>query len=322
MGPVTAVRRAGRGALRWAASFSGLLGVSAVGVFLLQLLVPGDPAATLLTTQLGRIPSTVEIAAKRAELGLDDPFGERLIRWLGDLLRGDFGRAWSVSGDVADLIWPRVGATLVLGGLALAIALILALVGGIGAALARGRLGDRVLRVVAATFAAVPAFVLGLVVLQFVVVGMGIARVLADGSVRSALVPATLLGLAVSAAWTRPVRSIALDVLDSDVVRVARARGASTTRVVGVHVLPSVVLQFLPFLGLGIGSILGASAVMEVVFAWPGVGRYAIEAALRRDLPVLQAVVLLSILAYRLGNDAMRAGAWLLDPRRREPARR
>ena len=91
---------------------------------------------------------------------------------------------------------------------------------------------------------------------------------------------------------------------------------------IGEHVLPAVILRFLPFIGLGLGSLLGATTVVEVVFTWPGIGGYAAQAALDRDLPVLQATALLSILTFRLANDLTRFAAWAIDPRLRTEAPR
>lgn len=312
-----AVARAAAATGRWLAGVAALLAATVVGVSGLLYLMPGDPAFTLLSTQLGRVPSEAEVAAKRAELGLDRPWADRVLDRVGDLLHGRLGRSWATPGDVADLLGPRLRATVTLALLALAMAVLLGLAFGIGAAVLRGTWADAVLRLVVGVFAAVPAFVLGILVLQFVVLDLGIGRVLADGTLRSALFPAFLLAVGTAAAWVRPVRAMALDALDSPVVTVARAHGTGPWRVLGLHVLPRVALDFLPFLGLALGSILGATAVMEVVFAWPGAGSYATQAALRRDLPVLEAVVLLSVLAFRLGNDAMRMLAWLADPRRR-----
>lgn len=296
---------------------TALLVVAAVGAFCLQLLIPGDPAVALLAKQLGHQPTIEQVAAKQAELGLDQAFLPRLWHWLTGALHGDFGRSWATPGDVSDLVWPRIGATLRLGLVALALAQLLAMAGGIGAAMYRDRLPDQATRLIAALLACVPAFVLGVLVIEFIIVRGGIGRVLADGSFQAALLPGSLLGLVIASGWVRPVRAIALDVLNSGTVHTARARGASWATVVRVHVLPMVFLEFLPFLGLGVGAILGATTVMEVVFSWPGIGAYAAGAALHRDMPVLQAVVLLSVIAFRLGTDAMRAVGWILDPRRR-----
>lgn len=306
-----------RAAVRWLATLGALAMVAATGAFCLQFLVPGDPAATLLASQLGHQPTEEQIAGKRAELGLDQPVTTRLGRWLGGAWRGDFGRSWATPSEVGDVIWPRVASTVRLGLVALTVALVLALAGGIGAAVLRDRLLDRGLRVVVAVLACVPSFVLGVLVIQFVIVRGGIGRVLADGSFQAALLPGALLGIGMASGWTRPVRAIALDVLNSGTVHTARARGATWPVIVWVHVLPMVLLEFLPFLGLGVGAILGATTVMESVFSWPGIGAYAAGAALQRDMPVLQAVVLLSVIAFRLGTDAMRAVGWMLDPRRR-----
>ena len=306
-----------RAVLRWLATFAVLVLASAIGVFCLELLVPGDPAATLLASQLGRPPSQAEIVAERAQLGLNHPFLTRLWLWLGGAWHGDFGRAWSTPGYVGDLIWPRIGATVRLGLVALMVALVLALAGGIGAALARGRLLDRALRLLVTVLACLPAFVLGVLVIQFVVIGGHIGQVLTDGSWQGALLPGALLGVTFASYWVRVVRAIALDALNSGTVRTARARGAGWPAIIRAHVLPMVLLEFLPFIGLAVGSILGATTVMEVVFTWPGIGAYAAEAALRRDMPILQAVVLLSVITFRLGKDAMRLAGWMLDPRRR-----
>lgn len=306
---VTAGRRLG--------GFLLMLVLSAIAVFSLELLVPGDPAFTLMTAETGRIPSEAEVAAKRAEIGLDEPFLNRMVDWIGDVAHGDLGRSWATPADVADLLGPRIGSTLLLGVTALVIAVSLALVLGLAGALRAGRPTDQALRAGVSVFAAVPAFVVGVLVLQFLVTDMGVGRVLADGSVGGAVLPAAVLGISMAAAWARPVRAMAMDVLASDVVRVARARGVPAVRVLRAHVVPAVVLQFLPFIGLGLGALLGATAVVEVVFTWPGIGQYAAQAALERDLPVLQATVLLSVVAFRLANDLTRATAWALDPRLR-----
>lgn len=306
-----------RAAVRWLVSFAAFVLAAATGAFCLQLLVPGDPAESLLASQLGRPPTQEQIAAKRAELGLDQPFLMRLWHWLSGAWHGDFGRAWSTPGEVGNIIWPRVEATARLGLVALAVALVLALAGGIGGAFFRDRLLDRGLRLLAAVLACVPSFALGVLVIEFVIIRGGIGRVLSDGSFEAALLPGALLGIGIASGWMRPVRAIALDVLNSGTVHTARARGATWLVILRVHVLPMVFLEFLPFLGLGVGAILSATTVMEVVFSWPGIGAYAANAALHRDMPVLQAVVLLSMIAFRLGTEAMRGVGWMLDPRRR-----
>ncbi len=305
---------------RWAVSFLVFLSAVAVGVFCLQLLIPGDPAERLLSSQLAERPSPAAVAAKRHELGLDQPFFARLGHWLSGLSHGDFGRSWANPGEVADFVWPRIGATLVLGGMALLASLVLAVAAGIGSALLRGRLADGALRIVVAVIACVPPFVIGVVVIEFVIVRAGIGHVLADGSLTSALLPAAVLTLGYAAVWQRPLRAIAVDVLDSPVVRTARARGASWPATIRAHVLPHVLLRFLPFIGIGFGSLLGATIVVEAVFSWNGIGPYAAVAAQHRDLPVLQAVALLSVVAYRLSTDLSWGVGWLLDPRRRSRA--
>ena len=213
---------------RWLGGVLVLLVLSAIAVFSLELLVPGDPALTLLTGEVGRIPSEAEVAAKRQELGPDSPFLPRMLGWLGDLAHLDLGRSSATPSDVIDLIAPRVGATLLLGVMALVIALVLSLALGVLAPPCAGHAAwTAACASPVSLFAAVPG-------LRSRRPGAPVRR--HRPGHRHASSPTASPGRGAPArdgargprspaAWARPVRGIALDVIASDVVRVARARG-------------------------------------------------------------------------------------------------
>lgn len=311
-----AVRRAA-GPVRWILSTIVMLLAASLIVFAMQELIPGDPALTILSLQGGQLPNPAQIAAKRTELGLDDPFWTRYSNWLVDVLHGDFGRAWSEPADVRDLIAPRIGRTLELAFLSILFALgITTIVGTLSAMRPSGAI-DRVTRVAVVMLIAVPSFVLGLLILQFVVLDLGVGRVLATPTSSAAVLPAVLLATVIAAGWVRPFRALMRDALTGQAVLVARARGLTRAQAARRVALPAALLDFLPFVGLTVGGALGATMLIEVVFSWPGAAAYAVEAAKGRDLPVVQAFTLISVVMFRLATDAVRGVRWVLDPRQR-----
>lgn len=308
------------GLLRWLLTTTCMLLVASLLVFALAELVPGDPATTILMSQNGQPPTPEQIAAKRAELNLDDPFWLRYADWLGDLAHGDLGRSWTRPGDVSDLIGPRVGATLMLATLSLLLALALTLLAGFASVLRAGGLMDRTIRLFVVVFISVPSFVLGLLVLKFVVLRLGIGSVLSQPGLVGALLPASVLAAVIAAGWIRPFRALLRDASTSSAVFVAQARGIPRWRAMLRIAVPGALTEFLPFLALAIGSALGATMLIEVVFSFPGAAAFAVESARGRDLPVIQAFTLISVIAFRLGHDLISGVHWLMDPRLRTHA--
>jgi glutathione transport system permease protein len=288
--------------------------VASTFVFSLSSLYPGDPAETVLARE-GRFPTPAAVEAKRAELGLDRPLLERYTDWLGGAVHGDLGRSWTTNASVSELIAGRVRATVLLAGVALALAVLVVIVAASVSALSQGRFIDEFGRVLAIAGIALPSFVLGLLVLQYLVLGVGIGKVIGDGTIGSVWLPASVLAFSLVCAWLRPLRALIVEALQSPAVLVARARGAGTLRVLAVHAVPNALVGFLPLVGLGVGSLIAGAVVVETVFSWPGLGQLSVDFAQRRDVPVIQAFTLFATAAYILASRGAALAAALLDPR-------
>ncbi|QNG55732.1 ABC transporter permease [Pseudonocardia petroleophila] len=282
---------------------------------------PGDPARRVLEARGVTEPSPPAIAAVRAELRLDDPLPLRFLRWAADAVTGDLGISWRTGQPVALEFAARLPATLRLTGAALVLAVALALLLGAAAAAAPGRWPDVVSRVVALGMLVVPSFVLGVVVLDVVVVGAGLGRVIADGTWATVFLPALTLALASGATWSRVLRTGLLEARSAPYLRVSAARGASPGRRLRVHELPNAAAPFLTVVGLGTAALIGGAPVVESVFTWPGVGRYTVEAIDARDMPVVVGFTLVAVVVYVVTSLVVDLLCALIDPRLRRDAR-
>ncbi len=305
---MTAARRATQALLT-------LFGASVL-VWALVPLAPGDPASRVLSARGLAHPKPAEIAAVRAELDLDRPLAPRYFRWLRRAVRGDLSDSYRSGRPVAAEIGTRLPATALLAGLALAIALVVAVGAALLGAAFRGRWPDELLRGTMLLFAALPAFLVGVLLLEVVVVGGGYGSVVSDGSVRTALLPALCLAIAIAPAWARLLRAGLLEALTAPYVLVASARGASPARQLLVHALPNAALPFITSVGMSVSAVLGGAAIVETVFTWPGIGRYAVEAIGARDLPVIQGFTLMAVLLYVATSLLVDVIGARIDPRR------
>ena len=291
-----------------------LLGASVL-VWALVPLAPGDPASRVLSARGHPHPKPAEIAAVREELDLDRPLVRRYLLWLSRAVRGDLSDSYRSGKPVAEEIGARLPATALLAGCALGIALVTAVAAALLGAAFRGRWPDELLRGVTLLFAALPAFLVGLVMLEVVVVGAGYGSVVSNGSLGTALLPALCLAVAIAPAWARLLRAGLLEALTAPYVLVASARGASPARQLLVHALPNAALPFLTAVGMSVGAVLGGAAIVETVFTWPGIGRYAVEAIGARDLPVVQGFTLMAVLLYVVTSLIVDAVGARIDPR-------
>ena len=290
-----------------------LLGVSTL-VFLLLVLVPGDPVDVML----GESAQAADRAAMRAALGLDRPLFERWLSFHGDLVQGDLGQSLVRHRPVAELIGERLGATLQLAAAAFLLVLVTALPLGVVAAHYRGRWPDRAAQLFALLAVSIPNFWLGpLLVLGFSI-GLGLTPVSGNTEPGSLLLPALTLGLSMAAITTRMMRSSLLEVGALPFVRTARCKGLGERGVLLRHSLPNALLPVITLLGLQLGGLLAGAVITEVVFAWPGIGSLLIDAIRQRDYPVVQGVVLFIAASYVLVNRASDALAAWLDPRVRD----
>lgn len=287
------------------------LALMSVIVFLLGRLT-GDPVSLLLSEY-----ATAEDRARLThELGLDRPLPVQYASFVGAALHGDLGR--SVSGDrrpALALVAERLPPSLELATAALLLSLALGLPLGVLAAVRRGSRVDGAARLVALLGQSVPAFWLGIVLMQLFSVRLGWLPTSGYGDLRHLVLPAVTMGLFTVAAITRLVRGAMIDALGSEYVRLARIKGLAERRVIWKHALRNSLLPMLTYMGTFFATMISGAVVVETVFAWPGIGRLAYESILNRDFPVMQAVVLVVTLLFMAANLLVDlAYAWL-DPR-------
>jgi ABC-type dipeptide/oligopeptide/nickel transport system permease component len=297
-----------------------LLGISVI-IWALLPLAPGDPAQRLLQASGVQDPTPEQIAALRTELALDRPLPLQYAEWLGRAVRGDLSISYQTGQPVLEELGKRLPATLLLAGSGLLLALLIALTGGLIGAAYHERWPDQLVRFVTQVGASVPAFLAGLLALRFIVVELNIGKVLSGGQWQYVLLPALCLAISRAADWAQLLRASLLEALGTNYTLVAGARGASKLRILWRYALPNAVLPFLTAVGVGIGGLIGGSAIIEAIFTWPGIGSYVFAAISARDFPVVQGFVLLAGLSYITANFCVDLVALLLDPRLRDGGR-
>lgn len=298
-----------------------LFGISLVSFGLTQL-APGDPAAILLELQNPGVPPLAEaVAAYRTALGLDDPAPVRYLRWLGGVLQGDLGVSYRTGQPIAAEIAARIPGTLLLTGTSMLIAVGVGVPLGVIAALRRGSLWDLGSRGMALVGAAVPSYLLSMLLVLIFAVGLGWLPAFGTGGPSHLVLPSVALAAGVVTQLSRLTRASMLDTLDQDFVRTARAKGLAAFAVVQRHALRNALLPILTVIGVSMGNLLSGAVIVETIFSWYGIGKYAIDAIFLRDYPVVQGVVLYMAVAFVMVNFLVDlAYAWL-DPRLRTTLR-
>jgi peptide/nickel transport system permease protein len=303
---------------RLAATVPVLLLVTA-GVFALIHLTPGDPIDAMMAES---VDDTVK-AVLRKQLGLDQPIYLQYATWMGRLLHGDLGRSIRNQEPVIENVRRRIGPSLQLAGFAMVISLVVAFPVGILSAARRNTPVDRVGTTFALFGICMPNFLIALLLIFLFGVTLrwlpisGYVNPLEEplDGLRSLLLPAITLGLALAAVITRTLRSSMLDALAEDYVRTARAKGLSEWSVVRGHVLKNALIPVVTVLGLQLGTLIGGAVITEYVFALPGVGRLVVDAVFARDYPLVQGVVLLIAIGFILSNLLVDLLYGWIDPR-------
>lgn len=290
-----------------------MLGVSIV-TFALINLAPGDPAEIILRSE-GVEPTREAVDALREELGLNDPVYVQYLRWLWNLLHFDLGTSFRTGMPVAEEILSRFPATMELTFAALAFMVLLALPTGILAVLYRHTFIDHLSRFGALIGASMPNFWQGLMLIYFFAVVWDIFPVMGRGGPGHLVLPAITLGFSMAAVYTRVLRAGMLDVLGQEYIKVARAKGLKEKWVIGRHALKNALLPAVTLLGMSTGHLLGGTVIVETIFAWPGVGKFAVDAIFNRDYPVIQGYALFMALVFVLANLLVDIVYVFLDPR-------
>ena len=295
-----------------------LLVVSTVGFFLIYL-TPGDPAAVML----GPDATQDDIENLRTQMGLNRPLHVQLLRWYSRTLRGDLGDSIFLQRPVRQAIFERLEPTVLLTTMALVVAVAIGIPAGVVSAVRRNSWMDQAAMGVALFGVSVPGFWLGLNLILFFSVYLGLFPVagyvpLAESvarAVRSLVLPALTLGIGGSALIARMTRSSMLEVMGQDYVRTARAKGNRERRVILRHALRNAMIPTITVIGLALGGLLAGAIVTETVFALPGVGRLVISSVQRRDYPVIQGVLMFIASIYVLVNLLIDVIYVYLDPR-------
>ncbi len=288
-------------------------------VFSLLYITPGDPAAILAGDQA----TAEQIATIRAALKLDEPFLLRFFTWLTQIVHGDLGVSIYSNRPILELIGQRVEATLSLSCLAMVFSILVAIPLGVLAAWRRNTLVDRSVMAIAVFGFSVPVFVTGYCLAWAFGLKLGWLPVqgykpLAAGIgpwFTSLLLPAFALSSAFVGLLARMTRSTMLEILSQDYVRTARAKGLSTHVVLLRHALRNAAVPITTVVGLGVASLVSGSVLIESVFALPGLGRLTADSILRRDYPVIQALILVFSLTYVFVNLLVDLLYTILDPR-------
>jgi peptide/nickel transport system permease protein len=290
------------------------VGIS-LAAFLLAQLAPGDPARLQAQALLGRPPTEAEIAVERAHLGLDRPAPARFASWVWDAARGDLGVSYRSGEPVRQTLLARLPKTIEIAIIALGISLAIALPAGVYSAVRRNSWLDHITRGISLGFSSMPSYWLAYLLILLFAVRLHWLPVAGSGTWKHAILPSATLGLAGAAVLIRLTRSEVLEVLGRDFVRTARAKGLAERRVLIGHVLRNALMPVSTMAGLQFAGLLSGAVIVETVFAWPGVGRLAVDAVAARDYPTIQAFVVLSgtlFIAINLAVDLLYA--WC-DPR-------
>lgn len=294
-----------------------LLAVSVV-VFAVMNVLPGDPALTIL----GMDATEDALAALREQLGLNEPLLVRYFSWIWNALHGDFGISHSFRVPVSILIAERLPMTVSLAIAGMVFTLIIALTLGIGAAARHRKIGDWGVMFLSQIGIAVPAFWLSILLVLLFAVKL---RWLPPGgfsgwsdpvaAVRSLVLPTVALALVQSAVLARVTRSSALEVMRQDFVRTARASGLSRRRVLWRHVLPNALVPIVTIVGMQFAALVTGTIVIENVFYLPGLGRLIFQSIANRDLPTVQALVMLFAAIVVTANFIVDLLYVVIDPR-------
>lgn len=290
-----------------------LLGITFLAFAMMR--VAGSDAITELYGDKGAVSQEI-IDLRKAELGLDRPFAQQYVSWLGGMLRGDMGVSYVSGKDVFKTFISKLPATLLLTALSILMTMVISIPLGILAAVRHDKVTDYILRFLSFIGNSLPNFFVALLLMQLLSIKLGWLPVISNGvTLRSAVMPTLTLAIAMSAKYMRQVRATVLEELNKDYVLGARSRGVRGKVILWKSVLKASLLTIITLLALSIGSLLGGTAIIESIFMWDGVGKLAVDAITMRDYPIIQAYVVWMAIIYVLVNLITDLLYHALDPR-------
>jgi peptide/nickel transport system permease protein len=278
-----------------------------------MIYVSGDPAIAIA----GEGARAADIEAIRKFYGFDRPIAVQYFDWLAGAVRGDFGRSFTLRQPVADVIFQRLPVTMALGGMAIAFALVLAIPLGVLAAVRPNSIFDRLALTVAVIGQAMPTFWFALTLILWFGVYWRLLPITGSETWQHFIMPSIALGYFVTPAIMRLTRAGVLDVLSSDYIRTARAKGLRPAKVLFKHALRNAIIPVVSLAAVQFGFMLGGYIVIETIFQINGLGYLAWESIQRKDLPTMQAIVLILAVIYVLLTLLADLVNAFLDPRLR-----
>jgi len=286
-----------------------LIGVSIITFAMLRL--TGDPARTVL----GDMASREAVEEYREEHGLNDPLIQQYLRFMGDILRGDFGVSLRYNEPVFDLFLERLPPTLELGLAAMTLAIVIGVPVGLLSAIRWNTRWDVIIRALVLFGQAIPGFYLGLLLIIIFSVNLRLLPTGGRGGLKHLIMPSVALSTFLVALIVRFTRSAVLDVLRQDYIRTARAKGLNEKVVIYRHALKNALIPLITVIGLQIAILFSGAVVTETIFSWPGVGRFAVQAIYARDFPIVQVVILFMAFVIVFINLIVDIAYAYLDPR-------
>ena len=290
-----------------------LLGITLLS-FAMMRIASGD-AVEILYENLGTSVSQEIIDAKRAELELDKPFLVQYVSWLGGVLRGDMGTSYVSGKEVFSTFVSKLPNTLLLTASSILLTVAVSIPLGILSAVRHNRFVDYLIRILSFIGNSMPNFFVSLLLLLVFAVKLEWLPVISGRGAEGLLLPTLTLAIAMSAKYTRQVRSTVLEELEKEYVVGARARGVRESVILWASVLKASMLTIITLLALSIGNLLGGTAIVESIFLWDGVGKLAVDAITMRDYPMIQAYVMWMAIIYVLVNLCTDLLYRRLDPR-------
>lgn len=292
------------------------LGAS-VFIWALVPLMDGDPARLTLIARGVVEPTPDQVAQIRSALGLNAALPVQYLNWLANAVTGDFGMSWQSGRSVTAEFAARAAPTIRLALAAILISMLAALSAGAVAARYQQRWPDHGLRLLAIVTASTPSFLVGLLLITFVVVPLGWRSVVLDGSWSQVWLPAGCLSFGMFDVWSRVWRGGLVDSMRSGYATTFIARGATPTWVLLRHAVPNAAPPMIHVIAVSMGALLGGAAIIETVFTWPGIGAYVVSSVLARDLPVVQAFTIIATVIYVGSSLIADVLTTAMDPRLR-----
>lgn len=261
--------------------------------FSLIFFIPGDPILAMYAEN-GVVPNDQVLEAMRMEMGLDNSFFVQYFSWLGNCLRGDFGNSFLYRKPVVEVIYDSFIPTLNLAIISLALTIFISLFFGVISAMYKNKFIDFIIKIVTFIGISLPNFCVGLLLIYFISVKFKFSDPL--------ILSAITLSFSMSSKYIRQIRVLIIEELNQDYVLGARARGINNRKILTNHIFPNIKIPLITLLGLSLGSLLGGTAVVEIIFSYAGLGNLAVSAMTARDYPLILGYVLFVSVIYMFIN--------------------